>query len=660
MIDPAFSATCAKAARVFCAIGMMLVLALFALLPSPARAQTSYTYTQASDGAVGSTRPCSDPLVRNFVVGDNFSIADVDIGIYATHTWRGDLRFVLQSPAGTRVQLTNGDTGSMNGNNFNVLLDDSAAQEVGSDSPTGNHPTGTPPPYANTFRPNNPLSAFNGENAAGTWRLEACDLLPQFDDGTFRHATLYLTAALTNYADLSLSKTLIGNAPVSGGAAVWRLAVTNSASSPDTATGVIITDNLPLGVTFASASGSGTYSAANAEWNVGNLAPGQTKTIDITVVADATAGALITNTAEITASSETDPDSTVDNGSSAEDDYASSSFTVAGTRSAGIPPVLSCPAGTSLFDWDNISWADGSTSNSYSVTDIGSVDFDITTNGTWVFDNGFGGQSPTVDDANTGGFPGSQVSLHQYLDFDDIFETATTTITLPVSVPGLQFTVLDIDYAFNDFADKLTVYGTNGGATVYPVLTNGVTNYVTGNVAIGDAGTNGLDADGNVVVTFDQAVDTIIIEYGNHSTAPTVPDGQAIAIHDITFCKPSVTLGVTKISSVISDPVNGTSNPLAIPGAVIEYCITISNDTSTTVTNVVAADDLPSTLVYATASMTSGSSCADASTPEDDDASGSDESDPIGASFAAGTLTASTASLGPSGALAIKFRATIN
>ena len=44
---------------------------------------------------------------------------------------RGDLRITLQSPAGTRVQLVNGDTGSIDGNNFNVRLDDDQARLLG-------------------------------------------------------------------------------------------------------------------------------------------------------------------------------------------------------------------------------------------------------------------------------------------------------------------------------------------------------------------------------------------------------------------------------------------------------------------------------------------------------------------------------------------------
>jgi len=54
-------------------------------------------------------------------------------------------------------------------------------------------------------------------------------------------------------------------------------------------------------------------------------------------------------------------------------------------------------------------------------------------------------------------------------------------------------------------------------------------------------------------------------------------------------------LTVSKASSVVSDPLNGTSSPLAIPGAVIEYTVTISNAAgASTAANIAVTDDLSS------------------------------------------------------------------
>ncbi|MHA7818783.1 MAG: proprotein convertase P-domain-containing protein [Erythrobacter sp.] len=558
-----------------------LVLAVICLaLAQPAIAQTTTTFTNTTTGTINSGTTCTNPLVRNFTVSSNFTISDVNIGILVQHSWRGDLQFTLQSPSGTRVRLTNGDTQNVSGDNFNVLLDDSAAALVNSDSATGSHSNPTPfsPPYQNTFRPRNALSSFNGQNSAGTWRLETCDLFPSQDDGQFRRADLYLTSAPTNYADLSLTKALVGSPPIQGGTATWRLTVTNASTSPSTANSVVVRDTFPTGFTFVSASGEGSFNSTTRDWTVGSLTPGQSKTLTIRGTISSAAGTTVTNIAEITASSLADLDSTVNNGATAEDDYASSSFTVQTGRSPGVPPVLACPAGTSIFDWDTISgWTNGTTDNSYAFTTYGNARFQLTNDGAFLNSANFGGQTPTVVDYYSGGLVPAQDSLHMLSDQANQSGVVTITITLPRSFTGLQFSIFDVDFGANQFADRVVVTGSNGGTTVNPTLTNGNVNFVSGNTVIGDGVSGNGEALGNVVVTFSQAVDTVTISYGNHTTAPTNPGQQGISIHDITVCKPFTTLSVSKVSSVISDPVNGTTNPKAIPGATIEYLITVTN-----------------------------------------------------------------------------------
>ncbi len=59
-----------------------------------------------------------------------------------------------------------------------------------------------------------------------------------------------------------------------------------------------------------------------------------------------------------------------------------------------------------------------------------------------------------------------------------------------------------------------------------------------------------------------------------------------------------------KTSTVISDPVSGTTNPKAIPGAVVEYCISVNNAAgSATATNVALSDILPSTVTFVAGSI---------------------------------------------------------
>ncbi|MEM8745037.1 MAG: DUF11 domain-containing protein, partial [Pseudomonadota bacterium] len=379
-------------------------------------------------------------------------------------------------------------------------------------------------------------------------------------------------------ADLSLTKSLIGSPPIQNGTATWRLTVTNDAASSLTTNGIIVEDTFPSGFNFSSASGDGSFNSGNGQWNVGTLAPGASATITLTGTVTAAAGTTLTNTAEIIASSEADSDSTPNNGVTSEDDFASSSFTVQSGRAPGIPPVLACPAGVSVFDWDQISgWTNGSTDNTYAFASFGNIRFQLDNDGIYINNATFGGQSPNVFDAFTGGLNPAEDSLTVLANQSSQAGEVEVTVTLPRSFTGLQFSIFDVDFNANQFSDRVEVIGTIGGTTVLPTLTNGNVNFVVGNEAFGDGGSGNGEALGNVVVTFNQAVDTVIIRYGNHSTAPADPGQQGIGIHDITVCNPFALLSVTKVSSVIADPVNGTTNPKAIPGATIEYLITVTN-----------------------------------------------------------------------------------
>jgi hypothetical protein len=57
-------------------------------------------------------------------------------------------------------------------------------------------------------------------------------------------------------------------------------------------------------------------------------------------------------------------------------------------------------------------------------------------------------------------------------------------------------------------------------------------------------------------------------------------DGKYTALADYTIAAP--VLSVNKNSVVISDPVEGTTNPKAIPGATLQYCIVVANSSSAT------------------------------------------------------------------------------
>ena len=633
----------------------IVVFLALCLMPSLASAQTVNQFTTTTTGDIVDSPTCATNITRTFSVGTSFSVSDVNFGVLLTHKDRSDLRITLTSPSGTSVQMING-VGSK-ARNLNVLFDDEGAAPITIHS--ANDTDAGAPPYSNAFRPAATLTAFDGQNAQGTWTMTICDLVAK-DEGTFSRADLYITQAPTNFADLSLTKSVSNGNPIPGANVTYTLTVNNAAASNISATGLTILDILPTGVTFVSATGTGSYNSTTGVWTVGTLARNTSATIAITVSVTATDGTVVTNSAEILASSAADIDSTPNNIAATEDDIASVSFTVNSTRTAGVVPTLVCPVGSTLFDWDTVSWIAGTTNNSYSVANLGTINFNIAINGGAFLNNASnGGQSPARQTNFTGGTLPVQSSLVQLVDMTSRSGAVTTTLSLPTAVPGVQFRLFDVDYGLNEFADRVTITGSFNGASVAPTLTNSLANYVIGNTGYGDVSAPTNSATGTVTAIFSSAVDTIIIVYGNHSIAPANPLQQAISIHDFNFCRPQANLSVTKVSSVLSDGIS-TANPKALPEAVVSYCILVTNAGNATATSVSFADVIPTDLSYIPGTLLSGPSCAAAKTVEDDDASGSDDSDQIGASVSGSTINATAASMGPNSAFALTFNATVN
>jgi uncharacterized repeat protein (TIGR01451 family) len=641
------------------------LLLLASLFPVSVHAQTVNQYTNTTVGTIVDSTDCSVNVTRTFTVAPSYIVSDVNLGVFLTHTYRSDLRISLRSPLGTTVNIMGNIAGA--GDNLNDLFDDEAATSITAHDGAVTDTTAAPPPYSHSYAPGfsaNPsgyattLSAFDGQNAQGTWTMVICDSVAQ-DVGDFARADLYITQPPASYADLSLTKTVSNAAPVTGATISYTLSATNAVAPSLSATGVAVKDILPDGVSFVSAAGTGTFNSGTGIWTVGTLAPGASASITITVTVTATNGATIINGAEISASSLVDLDSTPNNASTAEDDDAFVSFTVAGTRVAGTAPTLTCPVGTTIFDWDTVAWTAGNTAGTYPVTNVGNISYNLTNPASWLNNATYGGQSPARQNALNGSFTG-QNSLWMGVDLANQGQSATAVITLPTAVPGAQFRIFDVDFGAAQYADRVTVTGTfNGVPVTPPVLTNNIANFVIGNTAYGDAASADTQANGNIVVTFQNPVDTITISYGNHSAAPANPGQQWITLHDLNFCNPRANLSVTKISSVLADGIS-TTNPKAIPGALVRYCILVSNAGSATATSVSVSDPIPANLSFAPGSIFSGPSCGAASVAEDDDASDAAETDPFKMSYTPSAVTATAASLAPAASMAVVFNATVN
>lgn len=84
--------------------------------------------------------------------------------------------------------------------------------------------------------------------------------------------------------------------------------------------------------------------------------------------------------------------------------------------------------------------------------------------------------------------------------------------------------------------------------------------------------------------------DGIGTDDGDRDAAQSARDDYTVA---------TATLTILKTSRIVSDPVNGTTNPKMIPGATIEYCIAVSNASGASDAAAITVNDpLPTTVTY--------------------------------------------------------------
>jgi uncharacterized repeat protein (TIGR01451 family) len=105
-------------------------------------------------------------------------------------------------------------------------------------------------------------------------------------------------------ADLAMTKSVNNVAPNVGATVTFTIRVTNN--GPSTATGVAVTELLPVGLTFVSASASqGAYTSTTGVWSVGSLTNGASATLQVIVTV--TQPGAISNSASVTLSNVPDP-----------------------------------------------------------------------------------------------------------------------------------------------------------------------------------------------------------------------------------------------------------------------------------------------------------------------------------------------------------------
>lgn len=160
-------------------------------------------------------------------------------------------------------------------------------------------------------------------------------------------------------------------------------------------------------------------------------------------------------------------------------------------------------------------------------------------------------------------------------DGDGVYEPGVDPAYNPASPPTLGPDDSITVFVLNDIPTGLATGDT--GDSMLTATSTTATGYAVGDVIAGGG---------------DGGVDAVVGAVGVDATGTYEIGAPAPA---------SVTL--TKASTVISDPVNGTTNPSLIPGAVIEYAITVRVTGTGTAQNLVITDPVPANTTYETGTI---------------------------------------------------------
>ena len=275
------------------------------------------------------------------------------------------------------------------------------------------------------------------------------------------------------FADLSLDKSASTTTADVGSEVEFVLTLTN-----DGPAGAIVevTDVLPEGLTFVRADPSGDYDSGSGVWSVGFLAPNASVTLTITALVETTE--TVTNTAEVTASSVDDPDSTPEDG--AGDDFSQATVT------GQISVIEADPASVDFGAVDTDTVVD----RDVTVTNVGEVEVEIVS----LSLRGGGGDFSIVSGGESGALAvgAARVVSLQFAPTSggakvDTLEIVTTTRTLLVPLRGVGLLIAyTVDPTALDFGSLLV-----GSSRVDSVE---VTNIGDVDLDVTDVGIGGDDA----------------------------------------------------------------------------------------------------------------------------------------------------------------------
>ncbi|MCC9601588.1 DUF11 domain-containing protein [Stieleria sp. JC731] len=459
-------------------------------------------------------------------------------------------------------------------------------------------------------------------------------------------------SALADLEEANLSITKDDNTTgsvIAGEQFTYTITVFND--GPNTATGIVVTDNLPADLSFVSASfttGSGTVTetpAASGQLtiNVDDLADQASAVIDVIVLVDAAAGTSIVNTATVVGSPDIDPDTS--------DNTATETTPVVRNVDVGVTKSTTdtAVAGSSLTYTFAVTNNGPGDARAVTVTDtldsaLTFSSFDAGTSGVTITQNGqdltfdvgtlVDGQTETftitVDIASSAtGTINNQADIttsdndtqasNDSSDIDIVINRTTDliltkTVDSATAIPGqdtLTYTIT-IEHDTDSISDS-------GIVTVTDVLPAGLT---LGQISAPNATSQGFDSGSSTITvvfdpiaigstesfTFTATVDedatgtidntaTLSVAGGDIDTSNDSDDAQSTLSpeFDVTIAK----------SASDSTPASGSN---------VTYTIDLTNDGPSTATGVILTDDIPSGLTFVSGTLDGQSATSNGTT----------------------------------------------
>jgi uncharacterized repeat protein (TIGR01451 family) len=187
-----------------------------------------------------------------------------------------------------------------------------------------------------------------------------------------------------------------------------------------------------------------------------------------------------------------------------------------------------------------------------------------------------------------------------------------------------------------------TIPGGQANASIAVVTMTATAHNVGGGVVTNDSGV--ADTAGTVQTVFaDGAGDTDALHDAAYS------DTGAFRVQ-------GANVSVTKTETVVSDPINGAVNPKHIPGAIVQYQVTVTNAAASAVpaTTISVTDVMPANVTFQPNTYGAGNGI-DLGGVAQTNAADADQG-----TFAAGTVTVTIPSLAPGASSVITFRVAVN